>query len=102
MLLAQANTPPGRRALFCLIPGAALFGLATLLHALKVVPFSPAVPSMQKVVIVSFMAWQLTAAVRISRKRARRGAGVQAADAAPTVSVQSSVVKHEAGKPAAL
>ena len=64
MLLALANTPPGRRALFCLLPGAVLFGLATLLHALKVVPFSPAVPSMQKVVIVSFMAWQLTAAFR--------------------------------------
>ena len=30
----------------------------------KVIPFSPAVPSMQKVVIVSFMAWQLTAAFR--------------------------------------
>ena len=64
MLLALANTPPGRRALFCLVPGAVLFGLATLLHALKVIPFSPAVPSMQKVVIVSFMAWQLTAAFR--------------------------------------
>ena len=34
MLLALANTPPGRRALFCLLPGALLFGLATLLHAL--------------------------------------------------------------------
>ena len=64
MLLALANTPPGRRAFFCLLPGAGLFGLATLLHALKVIPFSPAVPSMQKVVIVSFMAWQLTAAFR--------------------------------------
>ena len=69
MMLAQANTPPGRRALFCLIPGAALFGLATLLHALKVVPFSPAVPSMQKVVIVSFMAWQVTVAIRVSRRK---------------------------------
>ena len=48
--------------------GAGLFGLATLLHALKVIPFSPAVPSMQKVVIVSFMAWQLTAAIRISKR----------------------------------
>ena len=68
MLLALANTRPGRRALFCLLPGACLFGLAVLLHALKVVPFSPAVPSMQKVVIVSFMAWQLTAAIRISKR----------------------------------
>ena len=67
MLLALANTPPGRRAFFCLLPGAALFGLATLLHALKVIPFSPAVPSTQKVVIVSFILWQLTAAIRISR-----------------------------------
>ena len=69
MLLALANTPPGRRALFCLLPGACLFGLAVLLHALKIVPFSPAVPSMQKVVIVSFMAWQASAAVRIARSR---------------------------------
>ena len=68
MLLALANTHPGRRALFCLLPGTCLFGLATLLHALKVVPFSPAVPSMQKVVIVSFMAWQLAAAIRISKR----------------------------------
>ena len=68
MLLALANTRPGRRALFCLLPGACLFGLAVLLHALKVVPFSPAVPSMQKVVIVSFILWQLTAAIRISRR----------------------------------
>ena len=68
MLLALANTRPGRRALFCLLPGACLFGLAVLLHALKVVPFSPAVPSMQKVVIVSFMVWQLTAAIRIAKR----------------------------------
>ena len=68
MLLALANTRPGRRALFCLLPGACLFGLAVLLHALKAVPFSPAVPSMQKVVIVSFMVWQLTAAIRISKR----------------------------------
>lgn len=68
MLHALANTPSGRRTLFCLVPGAVLFGLAALLHALKVVPFSPAVPSMQKVVIVSFMAWQLAAAIRISKR----------------------------------
>ena len=67
MLLALANTPSGRRALFCILPGAGIFALALVLHALKVVPFSPAVPSTQKVVIVSFMAWQLTAAIRISK-----------------------------------
>ena len=70
MLLALADTPPGRRALFCLIPVAALFALALVLHALKVVPFAPAVPSAQKLVIASFMVWQLTAAVRASRRRA--------------------------------
>ncbi len=68
MLLALANTPPGRRALFCLLPVAGIFALAVVLHALKVVPFSPAVPSTQKVVIVSFMLWQLTAAIRISKR----------------------------------
>ena len=68
MLLALADTPPGRRALLCLIPVAGIFALALALHALKVVPFSPAVPSAQKLVIVSFMLWQLMAAVRISRQ----------------------------------
>ena len=68
MLLALANTPPGRRALFCLLPVAGIFALAVVLHALKVVPFSPAVPSTQKVVIVSFMLWQLTAAIRIAKR----------------------------------
>ena len=73
MLLALANTTPGRRDLLCLLPCAVVFALTVGLHALKVVPFSPAVPSTQKLVIVSFMAWQLTAAVRISRKRTNQG-----------------------------
>ncbi len=70
MLLAVSNTPPGRRALFCLFPIAAAFALANVLHARKVVPFSPAVPSTQKFVIVAFMLWQVTAAVRIARRGA--------------------------------
>lgn len=68
LLHALSNTPAGRRTLKFLLPCAVMFGLAVLLHALKVVPFSPAVPSMQKLVIVAFMAWQLAYAIMVSKR----------------------------------
>lgn len=40
-----------------LIALAAGLGLSVLLHALKVIPFAPAVPTFQKLVIVSFALW---------------------------------------------
>lgn len=42
----------------------AIFSLTIVLHTFKAIPFAPAVPSMQKLVILSFAAW----VIRIQRK----------------------------------
>ena len=51
---------------------AALFGCATALHALKVIPFAPAVPALQKVLILAFSAWVLWLVRPWEDARARR------------------------------
>ena len=48
---------------------AALFELVLFLDKVDVIPFSPAVPTMQKCVIVSFVLWQLAYALRLRRHR---------------------------------
>ena len=43
--------------MLCLLGTASALGMAVLLHALGCIPFSPGVPTAQKTVILSFMAW---------------------------------------------
>jgi hypothetical protein len=63
-LFALNGKASGRGWTYLLLSVFSFFSLAIALHALKVIPFAPAVPSMQKVVILSFAAW----IIRIRRK----------------------------------
>lgn len=72
MLVALAFDWAGKAALAVLSVIAAVFAAMTLLDWIDVLPFSPYVPTTQKMVIVSFILWQLTWAVRISRRRVKR------------------------------
>ena len=63
-LFALNGKASGRGWTYLLLSVFSFFSLAIVLHALKVVPFAPAVPSMQKLVILSFAAW----IIRIRRK----------------------------------
>ena len=61
-LFALTGKAAGRGWTYLLLSVFAVFSLAIMLNAFKVIPFAPAVPSMQKLVILSFAAW----VVRIS------------------------------------
>ena len=55
--LFALNGKASGRGAYLLLLVFSFFSLAIVLHALKVIPFAPAVPSMQKLVILSFAAW---------------------------------------------
>ena len=57
-----------------LLSVACLFGVALALHALKAVPFAPAVTAMQKVLILSFAAWVVRIVWPAGSPLARRAA----------------------------
>lgn len=63
-LFALNGKASGRRWTYLLLSVFSFFLLVIALHALKVIPFAPAVPSLQKLVILSFTAW----IIRIQRK----------------------------------
>jgi hypothetical protein len=56
-LFALNGKASGRGWAYLLLSVFSFFSLAIVLHALKVIPLAPAVPSMQKLVILSFAAW---------------------------------------------
>ena len=58
-LIARDRPGPDRLWSIALGAIAALFGGVTALHALKIIPFAPAVPSLQKVLILAFAGWIL-------------------------------------------
>ena len=62
--LFALNGKASGRGAYLLLSVFSFFSLAIVLHALKVIPFAPAVPSMQKLVILSFAAW----IIRIQQK----------------------------------
>ena len=58
-MLARAKDRFGRRAVAVLLSLVGVFGFCLVLHSLKVIPFAPAVPTLQKALIVSFATWVL-------------------------------------------
>ena len=70
MLVSLCVDHAGKVGLACLMTVALIFLVANVLHVLGLVPFSPAVTATQKLVIVSFMLWQVAYAVRFARSRA--------------------------------
>ncbi len=67
MLLALAIDRMGHVCLCVLSGCAALFLAATVCDVADWLPFSPSVPTTQKLVIVSFILWQVAYAVRFAR-----------------------------------
>ena len=69
MAFALATDRLGRLVLawFLLLSGA--FGAVLALHAAKVLPFAPYVPTLQKSVILSFIVWQLAYALILGGRR---------------------------------
>lgn len=74
-----ARDRPGPAHLCTIVLGVigGAFGLSVGLHALKILPFAPFVPTLQKVVIVAFALW----AIGLARPFATRRTGVSPVDA---------------------
>ena len=72
-MLVAHDRPGHDRAWTIALGGvAALFGTAITLHALKILPFAPYVPSLQKLIIALFSLWMLNCARRRPGARIRR------------------------------
>ena len=56
-VVARMRNRFGRISAFVLFIVVGVFGSCIVLHALGIIPFAPAVPTLQKLVILSFAAW---------------------------------------------
>ena len=71
MVFALAFDRMGKAVCVWMALIATAFETVLLLDKLDILPFSPYVPSAQKLMIVSFMLWQLLYAVRLARRCGR-------------------------------
>jgi len=69
-VLTRAKDRFGRLSAAVLLSVVGLFGACLALHARKVIPFAPAIPTLQKLLIISFGVWVALVRLRVPRETA--------------------------------